>query len=402
MEKQPLVNRIALTLFGVAAFAASPSAARAEPLCGSTSAGWNAPPGAAVLIVGAHGDVVHDLLAALGESRSHSMISHGPGTWTTHATSTTPPSQQDCSYPIDNNFLAASTPGLETIDQGAAYTFVYKGGPQAVYFQRPTTWSGSYHVPLPYPQGSTQTYSTNTGPLIAATYLGTDEWSDQMTYRTMGSGSNTVYGLSFEFNDGGSLWPAQPIYYGWHQYMNIGNTAQGYPTYQGTGWGVVCSTSLAMWQHDDLYNQQGYTGDVLPRQYTPAATTAAAWVLWNFVNSQASGATTITDVSNFFSNFGPALWSGTACAGQSVSNNAANQMVNAFATGNVRDNSQSDWLNLVQSTGAYSISPDDIGGWNSNGTGAPWSGTGSSVWGWDGNNTLQWNSPGNSYGCWAQ
>jgi hypothetical protein len=55
------------------------------------------------------------------------------------------------------------------------------------------------------------------------------------------------------------------------------------------------------------------------------------------------------------------------------------------------------------SSTATSISPDRLGGWS----GHPWQGhidgtegSGVSVWAADNEQTVQWSSPGNGYGCW--
>jgi hypothetical protein len=332
--------------------------------------------------------IISDVLGALGEQRSHSMLSHGPNTWVTHATSTTPPYVANCDNPVDKGFMGASTPGLSTIDQGAAYTFLYLNGgaPTDLYYQN-ARLNGS----------------TAIGQTIANMFLGSDEFGDQWTWNQMGSGTNTIWGMNFAYNNGT---PSAPqlvnngqIYYGWYQYMNTQSTPQGYPPSQqgGQGYGVTCSSSLSMWQHDALWNQTGYTGDVLPRTYSTTAITAAANALFGDIYNKCKGATNIASGGSF----DVSVWSGIACLGISVCSNAANQIVHGFASpGGYVDDVGADWQNIVHTTPAVSISPDDVAGWNLNGTGAPVTGNGSSVWGWDGNNYVQWNNAGNSYGCW--
>ena len=89
----------------VGALLAQASSARADNLCGSTSAGWNVPDGDAVFEESP--GVIQGVLAAVGEYRTHSMLSRGPDGWVTHATSLTPPVNGDrnflgseCSAPI--------------------------------------------------------------------------------------------------------------------------------------------------------------------------------------------------------------------------------------------------------------------------------------------------------------
>jgi hypothetical protein len=376
----------ALTFYG--AFA------RADTVCGSTSAGWNVPGGAAV--VEASAGMVSDLLGQLGEYYSHSMLSHGPDSWVTHSTSIVPPHTTECSYPVDTNFMRASTPGLSTIDQGAAYTFLYLNGTQPdslIYHQAIMAQNTDVIVDVSFD--------------LAGLFLGRDEWGDQWSWHTMGGGNNTVYGMDFAFNQGTVSAPQfvlqGQIYYGWSQYMNIGNTNQGYPTAQphGSGWGVVCATSLSMWQHDADYGRSDYTGDLAPRTYDSGLVTNAANVLWNDVYNACSGQTTVQGWTDW-SSWATSLWSGLGCLGISVCGNAADQIVNAFAGDDPGNNNGSVWQNIVHNSSAYSVSPDDIVCKNGNGTGAPCLGQNSSFWGYDGDNQVQWNSGGNSYGCWQQ
>ena len=129
--------------------------------------------------------------------------------------------------------------------------------------------------------------------------------------------------------------------------------------------------------------------------------TNAANVLWNDVYNVCSGQTTVQGWSDW-NNLAGALLSGLGCLGISVCGNAANQIVNAFAGDDPGNNSASVWQNIVQNSSAYSVSPDDVVCKNGNGTGAPCLGQNSSLWGYDSDNQVQWNSGGNSYGCWQQ
>jgi hypothetical protein len=363
--------------------------AHADTTCGSTSAGWNVPNGATVFEVAP--GIISDVLVAEGESRSHSMLSHGPNTWVTHSTSTTPGYVENCHNPVDVNFMGASTPGLTTIDQGAAYTFLYLngGGPTDLWYQNATDLSDS--------AGN----QVQTGPMVGNTFLGSDEYGDQWQWTSTGSGSDLVWGMDFAVNDGAAFATKGQIYYGWYQYMNVGETPHGYPAAQtgapqSRGYGVTCSSSLAMWQHDALWNSPAYSGDVLPRTYGSTSITAAANTLFADVYNRCKGTTNLDDGGSF----GVAAWAGGACIGISVCSNAANQIVNAFASPGGFIDDVGDWGSVVARSSAVSISPDDIACWNGNGTGAPCTGAGASIWGWDINHSVQWNSGGNTYGCW--
>jgi hypothetical protein len=376
-------NRIVLGLITAAGFQAWSTSAHAETFCGSTAAGWNVPNGAAVFEHS--GGFITGMMNAIGEYRTHSMLSRGPNGWVTHATASKPGTQNECSLPIDTSFLRASTPGLATIDQGAAYTFLYNNGgaPAFLAYQRAAT----VHVP-----DFTGGHNLDYGPIIGNQFLGSTWGGDYLTWHQMGSGSNTVWGTDWtQMSSNGVFFGKGQVYYGWNQYMNIGGTAQGILGGNQEGYGVVCSTSLAMWQHESKF------GDMKPRTYNSTVITAAANALWDEVYNACKGTTTIDGWNN---------WSGAlaalTCFGQSVCGNAADELLNTFANDNSESNQYGDWYNTVTHNNAVSISPDDVGCWNSNGTGPGCTGTGASVWGWDVNNNVQWNSGGNSYGCWAQ
>ena len=354
---------------------AQESSAPADVLCGSTSAGWNVPNGDAVFEESP--GVIQGVLASVGEYRTHSMLSRGPGGWMTHATSITPPVNNDrnflgseCNAPISQNFLYAATPGLETVSQGAAYAFLYKAGP--------INFIGYQSGQMGAPGGS------NTA--IGNTFLGAGmSWVDW--YSTQDS-SQVVFAEAYN---------GTQIHYGWYQYMNVQGAAHGVP---GVNTGVVCSTSLALWQHDALSNTSGYSGDVLPRSYPGTIIGPAATALYNGVYSECSQQT-----GGMFSSFGAFLQNlGTCslCLNCNICNVAANQMVNCFANNDCGSSRASEWQGIAANGTAVSISPDDIACWNrpNNGSGAPCTGKGSSVWGWDVSETVQWNSGGNSYSCW--
>ncbi len=362
-------------LFATGALATLASSARADVLCGSTSAGWNVPDGDAVFEESP--GVIESVLAAVGEYRSHSMLSRGPDGWVTHATSITPPVNSDrnplgseCSAPISQNFLYASTPGLETVSQGAIYTFLYKGGP--INF-------------IGYQSGQAQTPG-GSNPTIGNLFVGTGmSWVD---WYATGDSSQVVFAEAYN---------GTQIHYGWYQYMNVQGTAQGVP---GANTGVVCSTSLALWQHDALGKTSGYTGDVVPRSYPGNIIDPAATALYNGVYSECTQQTggMFSSVGSFLSAIGTC----SLCLSCNICNVAANQMVNCFANNDCGSSSASEWQGIASKSTAVSISPDDIACWNnpSNGSGAPCTGNGSSVWGWDVSETVQWNSGGNNYSCW--
>ena len=369
----PCCIGLGVGLCATGALIARASSAHADVLCGSTSAGWNVPNGGAVFEESP--GVIQGVLAAVGEYRTHSMLSRGPDGWVTHATSITPPVNGDrnfrgseCTAPISSSFLYASTPGLETVSQGAIYTFLYKGGPINFIGYQGGQMGGGPNAAI--------------GNLFVGTGMSWLDW-----YSTQDS-SQVVFGEAYN---------GTQIHYGWYQYMNVQGAAQGVP---GANTGVVCSTSLALWQHDALSSASGYTGDVIPRSYPGSIIGPAATALYNGVYSECTQQT-----GGMFSSFGAFLQNigtCTLCLNCNICNVAANQMVDCFANNDCGSSSSSEWQTIASTSTAVSISPDDIGCWNnpSNGSGAPCSGRGSSVWGWDVSETVQWNSGGNSHSCW--
>jgi hypothetical protein len=391
-------SALGLGVVGILMLAASEAGA-GQSTCGSTAAGWNVPAGDPVFVSGP--GPIYSVLSAVGEYRSHSMLSNGPDGWVTHATSVTPPTNGDtspyytpfcsscgseCWNPINPSFLTHSMPGLESVSQGAIYEFLYgnNGVENFIGYQRGSD----------YASGNAKASAVNNISFGGAGMAWSGWWSGT------GLGSNGESGDSSQYV-WGRTYNGNQVHYGWYQYMNTQGTAQGVP---GVNTGVVCSSSLALWQHD-----AGGLGDVLPRTYTNLS--AAANALWNGVQSECS-----SGLSGWTSFGFSALCVGVTGYTQGVCAQAADQMVNCFTANNcgntsspgayfqgynTKNNGNAQWEHVVNTgAAAVGISPDDIGCWNGNGTGAPCSGTGSSIWGWDGSQTVQWNSGGNNYSCW--
>ncbi len=358
---------------GAASLLALEGGARADTVCGSTSAGWNVPGGASVFVSGP--GPIYNVITAIGEYRSHSMLSRGPDWWVTHATSVTPPQEGSwpdyCSAPLSQSFLYNAMPGLETVNQGAIYTFLYGGGSSENFIAYQGAGTGAAG------SGDATTAST-----ISNLYLGAG-----MNWSGWYSGSDSSQYVW------GSTYNGAQIHYGWFQYMNTQGTPQGVP---GVNTGVVCSSSLALWQHDALGDLGTYTGDVVPRTYNNASNNElwnAANALYNSVYNECSNS------MGFWTHVGTCL----TCADCNLCDEAADQMTNCFAANNCGSSDHGIWTGITGGSGsAVGISPDDISCWNNpaNGSGAPCIGSGASVWGWDGNETVQWNSGGSQYSCW--
>jgi hypothetical protein len=364
-------------------------AAEADTQCGSVSAGWNAPNGAAVF---SHSPgIITGVISSLGEYRTHSMLSRGPGGWVSHATAGTPGTQDECSLPIDTTALTHPAPGLETVDQGAIYTFLYSGDSVTDHL--------AYQVP--YAMDLTRIHDGD-ADLIGNDFTSTGQQRRSLSYHPMTApDGSTVYGYDERSVAGRPQYHRTgQVFYGWNQYMNIGGTAGGAPPYYGDsgqgvqGFGVVCSTSLAMWQHDALYSTTShYEGDMVPRTYPSTVVTQAANALWNSVHDLCMGQFTgfWGTISGFGNAIACSLTPGSICA------NAADEMTNCFAANDCRSDNFNEWNGIVTNNDAVSISPDQVGGWNFAAVGEI-----NSAWDEDVEHIVQWNSGGSSYGCWEE
>ena len=95
--------------------------------CGSVPAGWNAPKGA-VVTSASEGGVIDPVINAIGENRSHSMMSHGANYWSTHSTMFSPGTNgwpTYCSTPLKVDDLKRGKPGVSQINRGAIFTYYW-------------------------------------------------------------------------------------------------------------------------------------------------------------------------------------------------------------------------------------------------------------------------------------
>ena len=339
-----------LMLASAAAFAGGSGTSSSS--CGWAAVKWNAPAGAVVL-TRAQGPV-KAVIDAIGERRTHSMLSHGPDFgWASHSTMYSPGTTSWptlCSTPVEPNDILNGYPGPSQINQGAIYKEVYDGGaPEFIYYQ-----SGNGD-------------GTNKGNAIQS-YV----WSS-MPYQWTGSRQDSGAGLYRLKDDSGT-----PMNYVFYQYRDMGNA-----NYGQSGWnhGLVCSTFLS-------YNQAkaGFGAISNSNTYYHATVVNALNGLYNAVSNSVGT----------WQNIG----GGAACFDfNGIGDEAADQVVNCFARGVCNSSDGSYWHQYRDdpNSTARSISPDALGGWSGHtfGSAAP-----NPVWSYDGNNTVQWNSAGNVYGCW--
>lgn len=340
----------AATVLATAGIAAAGGSATTDQACGSSSSGWNAPNGALVLQRGP--GPVRAVIDSIGEYRTHSMMSHGPGGWVTHETMHSPGQTgwpTYCSTPLRPDELKTGFPGASQTQQGGIYTFLYSGaGSEAIGFQR--TWTNG---------------SVDGRGASVANYL----WNS-MPYTWTTSQKDSGQGFYRLYGPNGAL-----LNYVLYQYRDSQEVSNG-----GVGWnnGMVCSTLLAHASY------MAGAGTVSKYEYGHTKLVNAGNSLYSSVEDEC--------------NHGLGFWGGVGAAVtcfEGICDDAARQVRNCMASGVCDSDSSSYWNNLVNdgNTSARSVSPDRMGGYSGHGgSGSPWAGAI--------NETLQWNSGGNVYGCW--
>jgi hypothetical protein len=320
--------------------------------CGSSSAGWNAPNGSSVM-VRSSGGPINVIIDLIGEYYTHSMMSHGPGynKWLSHTTMETPGIHVNIfgDDHVDLQELRTGWPGPAQVNMGAAYTFLYVNGGAA----------------------SVRVHNGNSATANAASWM----WDSLPYCNNISSGVCYVGVYSEEENQvfyiigrkqNGTTYRHG---YGFHQYSNDYQVARGSDT-SAPGWNQHCTTFIS-WALAVTGNSTGMTSTTYPKNGVAISTITNN--LHNSVEDQCDDG---------------AGWFG----GLFVNcGDIADQIVNCFTGYNNCDNdSASVWQNY--SGPPVSVSPDR--GVNKSGhtnTNSPYSASSSAV---------QWNQPGNSYGCW--
>jgi hypothetical protein len=324
---------------------ANPASASGE--CGSAPAGWNAPNGAVVFSRGP--GPIRDVLDAVGEYRTHSMLSHGPGAGVSHATMRTPDKNSwptVCSLPMNATQLQYGYPGLEQINQGGIYMYIYGDGigPEFLGYQ----------------------HGDPTGAAIIADAV----WYNHPYTSDLSQVDSSQY-VDRPLRNGNR------INYSLFQYRNL-EAAHLIPS-GSVNEGMVCSTFLAY--------AQAYAGrgTVSAYTYSHAEIANAATSLYAGIYNQCQSS------FGWFEKAGLAM----VCPWYNVCGNAADQVVNCMSANRCNTSDGSIWRAMRDSPSATatSISPDRVGGWGVH----PIDTT---QWSPDYTHSLQWNSGGNVYGCW--
>jgi hypothetical protein len=281
------------------------------------------------------------------------MLSHGPEGGVSHNTMSTPDMNgwpKVCTTPLQTETLRKGYPGVEQINQGGIYSYLYGAGGEA----GSSTWLG-----------------WQLGDSTAAAQIADSIWWNHPYTSDMSR---------FDSNQ----WIDRPIRndervnYTLFQYRDI-EAAHAIPGGSRDN-GMVCSTFLA------YAHAYAGKGQVEPHTYEHALIADASNQLYN----------TVKDACHSHVGFWGGLLLGVACPFYDVCGRAGSQVTNCMAEGRCDSTDAKIWKRVRDNpdTTATSISPDRIGGWGAH------SGTPTTVWSSDYTHELQWNSGGNVYGCW--
>ncbi len=393
-----LAAAVALALAPMAPAHAGPSGT-SDVACGSTAAGWNAPRGA--LIASRGKGPVGAVIDAIGEWRTHIMMSHGVGGYVTHSTMYSPGTTgwpTYCSTPLNPGELEHGYPGGSQVNQGAIYKFLY-GSAAPTHLAYTLAASGTRRTQAesvadhawydaPYQWAASKQDATR-GLWVLGTQPSCDyQWAGTSTANncpTSWNGTGDGCDCGCQFTDGDCAF--KRFEYSTYQYKNIENrTVAGFARNNGT----QCSSITAHYFYEDSGGQEMTT-----HTYGYNQVVAAGNGLYNAVERECS------DGLGFWGGIGSAI----TCF-ESICDDAARQVRNCFIDSTKCDtDSSSPWSAVVNNSGsnARSISPDrnvgagphspaaPTGGYS--GATGPWAGAGAEL-------QIQWNSGGNVYGCW--
>lgn len=369
--------------------------------CYATAPDWNAAKGA--LVSGSSPGPVSAVLKAVGESRTHLMISNG--NWATESTTRRPTLQTAGVYagpcpacirigtiplagqPLRPMELAAGSPGFSQINMGGAYAYWQ----DATQVWRQVVIKGVEEVRTP---GICGNYCKA---------MGSADWlwfsAPYTSVRSEANSNQFFYSLGGKDSSGNF----QHLSYGLNQYMSglyriFYNIESESPLVRG----LMCSQVPVYAYNHFVKESKPYIRSgsewVFPHDYTHDETVNAGTALWNSVYNDCQGQGT-----DFWSVVGNSILS-LGVGGdikQTTCNNVAWQVLNCFykgedlAGGGCKDVGNAAWTqyrNSPSMRGASSTSPDEsmglIAGRDKQG---PWS---QFVQG-----PLQWNGGGSTYGC---
>jgi hypothetical protein len=340
--------------------------------CGTNPNSWNVPPGGAMFL--SSDGPIRAVIQAIGEKRSHVILSNGPQLAT--QTSMVTPGQRStgedgfCSAPVDIERLRHGYPGAESIHVSAVQS--YARGADFTAFQ-----GASYDDLAPPDQGD-----VGTAVELRSSYPNTAEANGIVRERV--NGTSTPYYLN--------------------QYMDSGGASWSLPTVEN---GLVCSTLLARVQSDWARHLSDYlawqaTGDYGSDLATKVAKRFIAPFVYSHEQTMSAGYQLYDSVKGDCENgvgFWNTLGAGLICAFDfDLCDEAAAQVRNCMAFGDCANGDPGHFDDQAGNPSfvASSISPDYLGGWTA---GQNFRGPNQSVWAWDTDHMVQFSGE-NEYDCW--
>jgi hypothetical protein len=347
--------------------------------CYTSTGQWNAPAGTLVLNKSSSGGPVSAVIGGIGEYYTHSAVSHGSywGSMNTMRMPRSYPSgNSSCGAPVEPSDLANGWPGARTDPAGGLWSF---------YFSSGGFMNGQ--SALYYGVASTGTYSngSNANNCSSNAGYGSDSdvancmiaWEQNKLWGSSGCGSNSPGPGCGAGNTGGTP--------NW----NFGYSVYSYSQYANSPWGY--GTMCAGLTSNAFYWSTGPNGycappGIVPFTYANSVVNNAAWSLYNQISSGSQG---------FWGTLGACF----ACFDCNLLDEAGDQVVDCFTNnqGTYCGQSNHDWAgNSTYGHTATSISPDRIWGIS----GHYCSTNNNSPWRPAPGYAVQFNQPGNYYGCW--
>ncbi len=376
--------------------------------CGSTPAGWDAPKGAIVTTRGE--GPVKAVLDAVGEYRTHNMLSHGAGGWVTHSTMHEPGQNAwptVCSRPLRANELEKGWPGGSQVSQGAIYTFLYGGsspihlkyqidpaGPNRARAESIADWAWNnvaYQWATSHKNGDEGMWiiGTNGEGTVSCEYdwVGQDE---ELACPSSWKGTGDGCDCGCQWKDPDCAYTGsefQRFAYSTYQYVDIQGRSDGSMTWTKNN-GTHC-TSLDSWF---VRQESGGATQISSHTYGHDDVVAAANALYN----------SVYDACEHGMGFWESVGVGIICF-EGVCDDAARQVRNCFLDAEWCDSdSNALWNRFAADPNATatSLSPDDFTGWGGHATVAAASNEIVGPYAGYSEATVQWNAGGTQYSCW--
>jgi hypothetical protein len=370
--------------------------------CGSSAVAWSVPKGG--LVTHAASGPIAAVLNAVGETRTHVMLSHGSGQWVTHSTMFDPGTNgwpKACDLPVRGDEMRRGFPGASQVSQPAIYTFLFGGGSthylgyslassgdRRTDAEQAADWawfSTPWIVQTSRKNSGQSFYRLGENELRACQY---NNWGtanqNNCPASWLGTGDGCDCGCQVQDPDCRLDTNFHSVDYSFYNYYNVSGRPYDELT---TEHGSQCSSYAA-----NLHRNAN--GDyVQPHTYSHNQTVAAGNALYASVENQCKSG---------LGDWGILAGVGTvlACFDTSICDDAARQVRNCFVDPAKCDNSDSGtWSNLANNANAKatSISPDRLIGAAGH---FPQGSAHAGPWTYNAEVQVTWNSAGSVYGCW--